>query len=54
MEKLYKITEAAEILSITRQTIYQWHDEGKIQFVRVNGNPRIKESELKRLIKEEK
>lgn len=53
MEQLYKITEASKILSVTRQTVTRWIKEGKIQVVRINGNPRIKESELKRLMEGE-
>lgn len=52
MEKYYNITEAAELLSVARFTIYRWNKKGKIKIVTINGNPRIAESELKRLIKE--
>lgn len=54
MEKYYKITEAAELLSVARFTIYRWKKEGKIKVVTINGNPRIAESELKKLVKESK
>ena len=51
MEQLYKIHEVAKLLSVTRQTIYRWQAEGKIEVIYINDNPRIKESELKRLMK---
>lgn len=52
MEKYYKITEAAEILSVTKTTINNWRSQGKIKVVKINGRPRIAESELKRLAEE--
>lgn len=53
MEKLYKIKEASGLLSVSRVTIYRWAKKGKISIVYINGNPRIKESELKNLMKGE-
>ena len=53
MEKQYKIKEACEILGVTRDTLYRWKKSGKIHFNRVNGLPRISESELKRIVKGE-
>lgn len=53
MEKQYKIKEICSILGVTRQCIYNWEKQGKIKFNRVNGLPRIAESELKRIVKEE-
>lgn len=53
MEQLYKISEVAKKMSITTRTIYRWIDSGKINIVRINGNPRVTESELQRLMKGE-
>lgn len=53
MEKLYTVKEVCEIIGITKQGLYKWRKEGKIRFVRVNGLPRITESELKRIVKGE-
>ena len=53
MEKLFTINEVAKLLKVTRQTIYNWENEGKIHFNRVNGLPRISESELKRIVRGE-
>lgn len=53
MEKQYKVKEACDILGVTKDTIYRWHRNGIIKFNRVNGSPRIPESELKRMVKGE-
>lgn len=52
MEKQYTIKETCKILGVTRQCIYHWEKLGKINFSRVNGLPRIPESELRRIVKE--
>lgn len=52
MEKQYTIKEVCKILGVTRQCLYHWERSGKISFTRVNGLPRISESELKRIVKE--
>ena len=49
--KLYTISEVAEILRVTRQTVYNWIKSGKIRVVRLpNGFIRITEDELKRIL----
>lgn len=53
MEKFYKIKDVAEVFSVTRQTIYNWIAEGKVNVIRINGNPRISEKEVERLKKGE-
>lgn len=54
MEKQYTIKEVCQLLGITRQALYKWEKQGKIEFNRLFGNPRISESELKKMIKEER
>ena len=54
MEKHYKPSEVAEMLSVTIKTISRWRKAGKINTVMVNGRPRIAESEIKRILKEGK
>lgn len=49
MERFYKISDVAEVFSVTRQTIYNWIEEGKINVTRINGIPRISEKEIERL-----
>lgn len=53
MEKQYTVKETCKLLGITRQCLYKWKKDGKIKFTRVNGLPRIPESELKRIVKGE-
>lgn len=53
MENQFTINQVCDILKVTRQTIYNWEKEGKIKFTRVNGLPRIAESELKKIVKGE-
>ena len=52
MEKLYKLDEAAQMLSLRRLTIYRWVRAGKIKAVRLpDGRLRIAESELQKVVK---
>jgi putative resolvase len=53
-EKLYTISEVAEIFNVNPATIRVWESEGKIRSVRVGkGWRRFKESEIKRLLGDE-
>lgn len=54
MDKLYSVKEVAEILGVTEGTVRNYLTNGKIKYVKVLGNTRIKETELKRLIKPSK
>lgn len=54
MEKLYTVQEVAEFLKITEGTLRNYLSSGKVNFIKVLGNTRIKESELKRLVKPSK
>ena len=50
MTILYKLPEAAAILSVHPQTIKRWHEQGKIELVELPGRHwRVPESELRRL-----
>jgi len=52
MEKLYKLDEAAQMLSLKRLTIYRWVRAGRIKAVRLpDGRLRIAESELEKVVK---
>lgn len=53
MEKQYTVKETCSLLGVSRQCLYKWEKQGKIHFNRVNGLPRISESELKRIVKGE-
>lgn len=54
MEQLYTIKEVAKLTKVTVQCLYKWKNEGKIKFSYFAGKPRITESELKRVLKEDK
>jgi putative resolvase len=50
MEKLYRMSEAAQILGVTVKTLQRWDKSGKAHFIRTpNGKRRLSESELHRL-----
>jgi len=51
--KYYKIQEVAEMLSLSRQTIYKYIKEGKIKTTDVAGNPRISKEEVEKMIDNE-
>ncbi len=52
-EKLYKVPEVAELLNVSKYTVYKWCQDGKLKCIRVGGTVRIKESELKRVMESE-
>lgn len=49
MDALYNITKAAKLLGVTRDTIYRWNREGKINFIKVGSFNKVSENEIKRL-----
>lgn len=51
MDKMYSVKEVAEILGVTEGTVRNYLTKGQIKHVKVVGNTRIKESELRNLIK---
>lgn len=52
-EILLTITDAARKLNISRQSLYRWAKEGKIQMIKIADNAtRIKQSDIERLIQE--
>jgi len=52
MEKLFKPSEVAEILSLRKLTIYRWIKAGKMKAVRLpDGRLRITETELEKVVK---
>lgn len=54
MEKLYTPREVAEILGFTISTVETYIKDGRIPTVKVFRSNRVKESDLKSLIKERK
>lgn len=50
MEKLYTIKEVAEMLRVSKVTLYRMMRDGKIQTVKMGRKTLFKESELNRFI----
>lgn len=46
MEKLFTVKEVANYLKVAPHTIYRYIDEGKLKQIKVEGNVRIKSSDL--------
>lgn len=51
MEKFYTPEEIAANLKVSRKTIYNWIQEGRLKAVKIGHFWRISESELNRLLK---
>lgn len=52
-EKLYKVPEVAEILNVSKESVYKWCQDGTLKCVRIGTAVRVKESELKRVMEDE-
>lgn len=56
-EKMLRVMQAANRLYVSDKTVYRWLDEGKVfdanKIIRINGSPRIPESEVERVLKGE-
>lgn len=51
MEKLYSIQETAEIFGVSKQTVHNWKNQGKIQVTSTPGGElRVKESVIKNIV----
>lgn len=50
--RLLKVSEVADALSVSEQTIRHWLSEGKISYVKLGRATRVSEHELRRLIAE--
>ncbi|OYT47646.1 MAG: IS607 family transposase [Desulfurococcales archaeon ex4484_42] len=51
MEKLYKLSEFARLVGVSRSGVVKWIKEGRVRAVNIHGRWYIPESELERLIK---
>mgnify|MGYP000445093460 CR=1 FL=1 len=51
MEKLYKLSEFARLVGVSRSGVIKWIREGKVRAVNIHGRWYIPESELERLVK---
>jgi excisionase family DNA binding protein len=52
MERLYRVSEAAELLRISRPSIYRLWKNGKVKPIKVGGRTVFPESELERFIED--
>lgn len=53
MEKLYTVSEAADIFNVSRTTVQRWLDKGHIKYVQIgSGWRRIPDSEISKLMGE--
>jgi len=51
MEKLYKLSEFARLVGVSRSGVIKWIREGKVRAVNIHGRWYIPESELERITK---
>lgn len=54
MDRLYTPEEVAELLKVSRETVYNWLRSGKLQGIKIGHFWRISESELERLLSPQK
>lgn len=50
MDKLLKVSEVAEILRVSKQTVHVMMKSGRLKFIRMGRNIRIFQSELDEVI----
>lgn len=50
LEKYYTIAEVAEIVRVSRRTVYAWRDAGKLKAVKVGRGLRVSQTELNRIL----
>lgn len=49
IEKMYSLNEAADILGVSRQTLYYKEKKGELKFKTVMGHKKVTESEINRI-----
>lgn len=49
IEKNYTPKEVAELMQVSRQTVYNWVTAGRVKAFKIGNNLRITESEVKKL-----
>ena len=50
IEKVYKMAEVTELLSISKQTVFRLMKNGELPAVKLGGSWRFKERDIQRLI----
>jgi len=51
VEKLYKLSEFANLMGVARITVIKWIKQGKIRAINIHGRWYIPESEYERLVR---
>lgn len=54
MEKLYSIKEFCNTFKISRDTFYTWKNKGVVNPIKIGGTVRITETEVNRILEDEK
>lgn len=49
MDKLFNVSKTAELLGVSRDTVYRWEKDGKFKFVKVNGFNKVKLSDIQQM-----
>jgi len=51
VEKLYKLSDFARLMGVSRSAVIKWVKQGRIRAINIHGRWYIPESEYERLIK---
>jgi len=51
VEKLYKLSEFAKLMGVSRSAVIKWIKQGKIRAINIHGRWYIPESEYERLVR---
>ncbi|MGM0409269.1 MAG: helix-turn-helix domain-containing protein [Bacillota bacterium] len=49
---MLKVSEIAEKLNVSRQSVYKYINEGKLKSIKFEGNIRVKEKDLEKFLKQ--
>lgn len=49
---MLSVKETADLFGVTKRTVFRWIKSGKMKSVKIGRTVRIKESEIKRVIRE--
>lgn len=50
MEKMYSISEVADMFGVHPNTVRNWISSGKVKDIRIKGTIRITESEIRKVV----
>ncbi|MCF0231834.1 MAG: helix-turn-helix domain-containing protein [Enterococcus sp.] len=49
--RVYKVTEVAELLRVSRATVYNYLNSGELKSIKIGGNRRVTQEQLQEFIK---